>query len=323
MLPSATIRTAIEERLFAEGPVETPVRWTPASGGLSDASVWRVERSDTVFAVRRWWDGIDPGYVAWIAETLRAVESSGLEFIPAPIESGDAWPLRDASSGRWEAAPWKPGIPLNEIASDPAAIAAAIEGLARFHRFARGYGAGGPLKQSAFADRLQRLRSLPATLLRVATGQTAYPELWQIGPLLPVAAQRAEEMLASCGGVPPMAQPIHGDARPEHFLLRDSELTGLIDFGAMRIDTPLADLARLAGELAAGDAGCRDSLVEAYSEAASIPVDRHTVAALDLSGAVLSGANWLSWLCQPASKRRDPELVRQRLQSILARLVGG
>lgn len=320
MLPAATIRTAIEERLFTAGPSAEPISWSAASGGLSEASVWRVQRGETAYAVRRWWTGIDPRYVAWIGTTLRGVVTSGLNFVAAPVEEGDAWPMVDASSGRWEAAPWKPGADLAETPGRGFAIAASIEGLAEFHRRMRNRGDYPSAARSAFAERANQLRSMPAPRppSHHAVAE-AFPELPRIAGLLPAAADRARTLLSPWIEAATPLQPIHGDARPDHFLVTGRELTGLIDFGAMRVDTPLADVARLAGELAAGDAACRDALVEAYAVAARKAIDRRAVAALDLSGAVLSGANWLRWLSQPGADR-DPQLLRQRLRSILSRI---
>lgn len=99
------------------------------------------------------------------------------------------------------------------------------------------------------------------------------------------------------------------------------KLTGLIDFGAMRRDTVLADVARLAGELALGDEARRDEVVGYYETAAERPIDRAAVAALDLAGAVLSAANWLRWLGEKQARDFDPELVRLRLRAIAARLI--
>ena len=43
-------------------------------------------------------------------------------------------------------------------------------------------------------------------------------------------------------------QPCLRDARPEHFLFDGDQLSGLVDFGAMAVDSVVGDLARLIGE---------------------------------------------------------------------------
>lgn len=326
MLPAETIRHSIEERLFgvaatAGAAAGGAVLWTPAAGGLSGASVWRVERGTRAYAVRRSRAELDASRSLWISDTLRRAYGSGLTFVAAPIEG--RWPLREGDTHIWEAAEWKAGLPLPELAADATAPQAAAEGLARFHWTLRMADVSEAPCRLIF-ERLHQVLDyrhrngawpIPRSLY------DEWPELKPISRLLPYSVETAARRLVPFCGVTARVQPIHGDARPEHFLIADGKLTGLIDFGAMRRDTVLADVARLAGELAQGDATRRDGVVGHYEAAAERPVDREAVAALDLAGAVLSAANWLRWLGEKQAESFDPELVRQRLRVIAARLV--
>lgn len=112
---------------------------------------------------------------------------------------------------------------------------------------------------------------------------------------------------------------VHGDARPDHFLLRDGRLSGVVDFGAMRVDLAEADVARLAGELAAGDRRLRDLVVDLYAAAAG-PIDRQLVAALDQANAVIAADNWRKWLAGRDRGGWDQAAVTERLRSIAMRL---
>lgn len=326
MLPPPTIRRSIEERLFgrtlAEGAAAGgAVRWTPATGGLSGASVWRVTLGERAFAVRKSRAELDATRSLWITDTLRRAYGSGLTFVAAPLEG--RWPFREGDTHLWEAAEWKEGVPLSELATDSAALQAAAEGLARFHWALRIADRSEALCLSAFQYLHQLVRSphRNGTLLIPRTLSDEWPELEPISRLLPYAVETAARCLTPFCGEPTRVQPIHGDSRPEHFLIANGKLTGLIDFGAMRRDTVLADLARLAGELAVGDEACRDEVVGYYETAAERPIDRAAVAALDLAGAVLSAANWLRWLGEKPSGAFDAEMVRQRLRAIAARLI--
>ena len=329
MLPAETIRRSIEERLLglaltggatAGGPAGDVVYWTPASGGLSRASVWRVGLGERAFAVRRSRAELDVTRFLWITDTLRGAYGSGLTYVAAPIEG--RWPLREGETHFWEAAEWKEGEPLSELAADATALQAAAEGLAQFHwtlRIADRLEAPG---RSAF-EYLHQLVCSPhrnGTLPHSRSLYEHWPELDAISRLLPLSVVAAARRLEPFYGEPTRPQPIHGDARPEHFLISQGKLTGLIDFGAMRRDTVLADVARLAGELALGDEARRDEVVGYYETAAERPVDRAAVAALDLAGAVLSAANWLRWLGEKRAEAFDVELVCQRLRAIAARL---
>lgn len=319
MLPDETTRRAIEDRLFGGGTIGT-VEWVPAAGGLSRAAVWRVRRGEASFALRRApQPDTAPDRPANTADILRSVAAAGLGFVAAPCAG--RWPYRDQAGGLWEAAPWMPGAPLSDCPRSERAIAASVAGLAAFHqalerldRAPRGASTSLDTRLAALRERFDDAWTTPPSLVE------AWPELAPIGERIAPAAETA---LRLCDRVATRAEPaqlVHGDARPEHFLMTGEALTGLIDFGAMRRNTPLADLARLAGELVPGDSHVRDYAVRSYEHAAQRPIDRGTVAALDLTNAVLSARNWLRWLTERPPEPDRVESIRRRLASIAARL---
>jgi homoserine kinase type II len=74
-------------------------------------------------------------------------------------------------------------------------------------------------------------------------------------------------------------------------------VTGLIDFGAMQIDTPAADVARLLGSFVRDDPTGWQSGVAAYTSIRLLSeVELRAVSALDLAGKILAGCNWLRWI---------------------------
>jgi Ser/Thr protein kinase RdoA (MazF antagonist) len=116
-------------------------------------------------------------------------------------------------------------------------------------------------------------------------------------------------------------QPAIRDVHHEHVLFTGDEVTGLIDFGALRIDTPLADVARLVGSLVGDDQEARTFAFDAYSERRPLgEMDRRLIDVLDESSVVLGAMNWLTWLYV---ERRDMGAVGPivtRLDQILSRL---
>ena len=60
-------------------------------------------------------------------------------------------------------------------------------------------------------------------------------------------------------------QPCLRDARPEHLLFTGERVTGLVDFGAMAIESVAADLARLLAEWVGADRSARADALDAYS----------------------------------------------------------
>ena len=66
-----------------------------------------------------------------------------------------------------------------------------------------------------------------------------------------------DPLATGCRAVLIRLQPALRDARPEHFLFEDDRLSGLVDFGAMGVESVAADLARLIGEWFDGDPDAR------------------------------------------------------------------
>lgn len=318
MLPPNTIRTAIEKELLRELATEAPPKWFPATSGLSEATVWRVEWGQSSFAIRRHPRGVDPAYVRRASSTLFAIKEAGLEFVAAPTSE----PLLLADDRLWEIAPWLPGQSLAERGPDPAAEQSALAALVKFHELTR-RNATESKPRSLFAERCRALEALdlrPTVAEHAAIPGPIQHVLKQLKTHLPEAAARANLATQRYTRVVQATQIIHGDARPEHFLLVGQEVTGLIDFGSMRWDSPLADVARLAGEIAEGAEPRLVELASVYSQMASTAIDPAQISVLDLSGAVLSAANWLRWLGQSDPTEVATSEIHGRLTSILARM---
>jgi homoserine kinase type II len=119
-------------------------------------------------------------------------------------------------------------------------------------------------------------------------------------------------------------QPAIRDIHHDHVLFTGDEVTGLIDFGAMRIDTPLADVARLVGSLAGDDCEARQIALQAYSELRPLSdADRQCIDLLDRTGVVLSAFNWLSWLYLDRRDMGAAAPIARRLHEIRIRLSWG
>jgi homoserine kinase type II len=111
------------------------------------------------------------------------------------------------------------------------------------------------------------------------------------------------------------------DARPEHFLFEGESLSGLVDFGAMGIETVAADLGRLIGEWLAGDSSARRDALAAYE--AVRPLDRSELELIDVfecSAAILIGERWARWHYLENLSFDDPLAVTRGLQKSSAQL---
>ncbi|MBW8885212.1 MAG: phosphotransferase [Planctomycetia bacterium] len=118
-----------------------------------------------------------------------------------------------------------------------------------------------------------------------------------------------------------LLQPAIRDVHHDHVLFTGEEVTGLIDFGAMRIDTPLADVARLVGSLVGDDHEARQFACDAYSELRPLSeADRRLIDVLDETGVVLGALNWLIWLYIEHRDMGPVGPIVKRLNELLTRL---
>ena len=134
------------------------------------------------------------------------------------------------------------------------------------------------------------------TCTKQAPCDTRVPQLLEeLAASLPKAITLARQLIATCVDARVRLQPIMRDARREHFLFTEDRVTGLIDYGAMTIDTPAVDFARLLGEWSgeyppAWEIGLPTCQLPAAEAQLLTPLDR--------SGLVLSCANWLRWIAE-------------------------
>ena len=102
--------------------------------------------------------------------------------------------------------------------------------------------------------RLQELQS-STTLAQLADSITpqAFPDLAPLAQeflaLLPKVIPRAIAQLAPLAGAQLPLQPCIRDIWHDHILFTGNRVTGIVDFGALDIDTPATDIARLLGSL--------------------------------------------------------------------------
>lgn len=180
----------------------------------------------------------------------------------------------------------------------------------------------------AILRRLARLRDLAATgigQLSAAVTDRVWPELApsarRFVELLPRAVPRAIEGLAPLADTPLALQPCLRDVWHDHVLFSGDRVTGLIDFGAVGIDSPAGDVARLLGSMAGDDPVAWRTGLTAYVAVRPLaPDELRAVVALDASGTVLAGCNWIEWLYVARRQFDDRTQVVARFGRLLARL---
>lgn len=306
-------------------PVSTP---TPlgSAGGLSGSRLWRYAAPAGPRVARAWPSGTTSGRVARVHAWLRA--AADLPFVAHPIAATGGSTAIELDGRCWEVTPWLPGEPTAGVPS-LARVRAGFEALAELHaRLSRTDARMGP--SPGLAARRDELRGLMAgafdLLAAVLATRPDDPCTADALAWLGLARRLAPGVLATATAASRLAlplQPCLRDARPEHFLFTGDSVTGLVDFGAMDVESPAADLARLSGEwLPRGSCdGLRSQGLDTYGRARPTSPDEIAAAgAFEELADLLIAERWIRWRFVEGRRFEDDRASAEGISRGLARL---
>ena len=307
--------------------------------GWSGSQIWRLTAAGRLFCLRRWPAGQPTDdRLRLIHHVLTHAAAEGIDFVPVPLSAQGGESFVQHAGHLWELAPWMPGRADYREHPSPERLAAAMTALARFHVATASIASEDLTNRQrerpdriappAIVERLElveRLLSGQCDRLESAVHRGLGADLDSRAMRIISAARHRLLLLrgplAAAARIAVPLQPAIRDVHHDHILFTGEQVTGLVDFGAMRIDTPLADIARLLGSLAGDDAASRRLALDWYSQIRSLSnSDRGLVHLLDQANAVLSGFNWLQWLYLDRRDMGPLEPILRRLDEILARL---
>jgi homoserine kinase type II len=305
-----------------------------SAGGFSGAAIWRVEAPDGAVCLKRWPHGHPTEeWLRFIHSVLLHVHQQGLEWVSAPCKTrrGTTWVAY--REHLWEVAPWLPGVADFSMNPRPFRLQAALRALAQFHEAAATYPDymphAGP--SPGVRERADRVRRYSAGSLE-ELGRSIVPHVWpRLFDRARQAVTWARVRLPSVGAMLETAlcwqlplQPCIRDVWHDHVLFTDDRVTGLIDLGAMRVESVAADVARLLGSLTGNDRLLWQIGLAAYESIRPMQeTEKALVPVFDQSGNVLAALNWVEWLYREKREFPDLDAVARRLDDILARLDSG
>ncbi len=296
-------------------------------------------KSGELFALRRWPQATATQRVQQIHQVVAAA-SGGCAFVPRQLPlhlDGRSW--RSFGGYRWDLSTWVAGKPVAKNAS-LSMVRAGAEAIGVFHRSVQSL-CTVQQRAPAVEERIRRAAEIDDFLPRL--GDVDYRSftiplsgrLQQAFELLrrhwiPVH-QEFSRSINGLLGDPMPAQFVLRDVHREHVLFTGSRVTGLIDFDAIRVDTPLADLVRwggsfLQGREAAGDVWAA-TLAGHQGESSSLQgyaIDQFERLAGQLHriSIWISLANWLIWLAlERRSFAADAEQISQRIEDLVGLVV--
>lgn len=303
------------------------------AGGFSGADIWRVVADGVALCLRAWpEEGPTAERLAWIHRVLMHVAAQRAVPLPVPLTTRERQTFATYAGRLWELTLWLPGEAIRERAASRPQCGAALRTLASFHRAAATFDAGCgerlPQVSPGILERLAYLRRLQAgeiERLKQAPLSADWPSLRRLADRWfalfdDVAAGVAARLVAASEWSVPL-QPCLRDVRREHFLFTGESVTGLLDFGALQVETVSGDIARLLGSLVPDEVPPWPELLALYETLRPLgPEERALVPIFDLSGQLLTCANWLEWIAVEGRSFADRPQVEARIRESLDRL---
>ncbi len=301
------------------------------AGGFSGARFWRLTWTGRPLCLRCWpAEHPDRQRLQWIHDVLQHVQHRGISYVPVPWPTAQGASLVEAMGHLWELTPWMPGSADYHEHPSPLRLAAALRALARFHVAAASHRScpPSPIPSPGIRTRLARIEHIMTHGTNRLASSLRHEESSAVGQrglrlleLFPLVAPAALASLSRLWQIPVPQQPAIRDIWHKHVLLTGQDVTGLIDFGAMRTESVAGDIARLLGTLVRDDpAGWQDGLAAYQAVRPLAPQERMLVSAFDQGNVALSGLQWLDWICIEGRRFENEQGVLERLDESLGRM---
>jgi hypothetical protein len=300
------------------------------AGGFSGASFWRCELGGLSICLRRWpTEHPSAERLGFIHRVLRHLADTGIRCIPAPLETDAGASFLDQLGHFWEVSRWMPGRadfhdrPSNARLSDAMTVLAQIHVASGELREFREFGVGRGLihrsrqireiTNEKITELLRGLNREPRNEIREAV-QLILDLLRCLAPTKCFSWPQIEDL--KCQLMPSIRDIWH-----DHVLFDDDRVSGIVDFGAMQVDSSVGDIARLVGSLVGDNSSKWNLALRAYAAVRPLSdQDRQLIKTFDLANVILSGWNWAHWLYVDRRTFSDTARVVARLREIRPRL---
>jgi len=300
------------------------------AGGFSGAQLWKAKALNDHFCVRRW-PQAHPSHehLQWIHSVLFRAAEKGCEFIPAPILNNEHQSIVSHQGHLWEVTRWMPGSADLAKNCTVAKVMAAFRALAEFHVAVEPENrlekpSAGIQERLDFVNRFGR--DLPEMASRCSGAELDGHTMQLCTDIVELARLRLPtlpNLLKPVVGKPLPLQPCIRDIWHQHVLFHDDHVTGIIDFGAMRIETVAFDFARLLGSLRSQSRDLQQTAIEAYTSLRALSdLEMQTMVAALNAASTLSALTWVRWLVVEGRKFEDISHVHGRLEELCTTLRG-
>jgi Ser/Thr protein kinase RdoA (MazF antagonist) len=295
-------------------------------GGFSGAQLWRIKGGNGFFCLKAWPpNGQTRERLEWIHGLMLKARARDLHFVPAVHATFQGATCLDHAGHLWDLTSWMPGKADFHQRPEPKRLEAACVALARLHGvFATVTSTSGPCPGIS-----RRLECASEWTARIESGwQPPFGQQESVRPVAERAWALLKQWLSSIPShLAPLAdhplalQPCLCDIWHDHVLYEGEEVSGLIDFGSVKVDHTAVDLARLLGSMAGDQAALRSAGLKAYARVRPLQwEDEFLVKILDDTGTIVSLANWLKWLYLEPRQFEDAGAVVRRVGALVERV---
>ncbi|HTN75017.1 MAG TPA: phosphotransferase [Pirellulaceae bacterium] len=297
------------------------------AGGFSGANLWRLKDGAETLCLRRWPAELtDDSRLRFIHQVQRHAARQ-MPCVPQLRLTLTGESFVQHADHFWELAAWLPGKANYHREPTPLKLRAALQTLAEFHLVVADFHAA-PAFSPGLTERCKRLNNwLDGGIARLQAElpHSDWPELPERGArLVQLFLQEAPRLRPALTAAAQVRLPLQACLRDiwhDHVLFEGARVTGLVDFGAARMETVACDIARLLGSLVGDNSAAWQFGLNAYLEIRPLSHDeRELVTMFDASGVLLAGMSWLEWLILERREFRNHTRVLRRIDDALARL---
>lgn len=294
------------------------------ASGFSGAGVWRIATTQgQTYCVKRFGE-LTADHLAWIHRVLLHTIVCDCEFVARPQRTADGMSFTQTRDGLWEVSTWMPGEAHVGSTISNGRLSHAMHALARFHQSAAQVNFD--FRPSpGVTTRLDQLANMKATLASAQMSSLKHSALKNLAVRLsqfpPTQLNRFADALGQFKTQTLPLQPVIRDLRSDHLLFTGDQLTGLIDFDAMQMETIALDLTRCLGSLVPDNVDRWQYALEAYANVRPIQrAELELIKILDPINVILSAVNWIQWIAIDQRHFKNAAAVDQRLTELNQRL---
>ena len=284
-----------------------PLCWQPIGEGasFSGATIWRGEQfGEPALALKAWPKHFSAEQLQRIHHWMRIAEPC--DILPRIVSTTLGQTFVPYRGQLWEVATWMPG--KADFAGPPsdARLADALQQLAALHRvWAKAECQPGV--SEGVRRRVVLLQSLADDNALSVVAEPIRRRLWE-------ETRRWLPKLKHISST--VTFPCLCDPWQAHWLFAEEKLMGIIDTGAMRLDHPAIDLARMLGDMAHGNEPFIDQGVAFYNNGnPPVPVEPEFVRLLNRTGQIYAIVGW----CRRLADAPASAAAHTRFQTLLDR----